>query len=225
MTDFTYYINNYETDIYNIVTTLKEFGICVIPNYGDISELKKDVMLALEKSVDNYEFGEYVRFEGHNSYKSYKQIDNYFNNNFFKSILDKYSTNYKIFNESIFITKDYKSENKGRNGYLHFDRLRCFKFFVYLTDVTQNDGPFCIVPKSHILGNNLRKKSWNEESKYNKVKNRIRLDYPEIYNDKNITPIIGKAGTLIIFDTDLFHKGGETKGGERIVIRSHTYLK
>ena len=30
------------------------------------------------------------------------------------------------------------------------------------------------------------------------------------------------AGDLVIFDTDMFHMGGLTKGGERLVIRSHT---
>ena len=39
-------------------------------------------------------------------------------------------------------------------------------------------------------------------------------------------PVEGKAGTLIVFDSDIFHQGGKInkKGAERIVLRMHNYL-
>ena len=58
------------------------------------------------------------------------------------------------------------------------------------------------------------------------VKNRIELDYPELYDESKLIPVEGKAGTLIVFDSDLFHQGGKInkKGAERIVLRMHNYL-
>ena len=58
------------------------------------------------------------------------------------------------------------------------------------------------------------------------VKNLIELDYPELYDESKLIPVEGKAGTLIVFDSDLFHQGGKInkKGAERIVIRMHNYL-
>ena len=58
------------------------------------------------------------------------------------------------------------------------------------------------------------------------VKNRLELDYPELYDPKKLIPVEGKAGTLIVFDSDLFHQGGKInkKGLERIVLRMHNYL-
>jgi hypothetical protein len=50
----------------------------------------------------------------------------------------------------------------------------------------------------------------------------IKLDYPELY--KEPTPIFGAPGTLILFDTDIFHLGGKVSTGkERKLIRSHWY--
>ena len=35
------------------------------------------------------------------------------------------------------------------------------------------------------------------------VKNRLELDYPELYDPKKLIPVEGKAGTLIVFDSDI----------------------
>ena len=43
---------------------------------------------------------------------------------------------------------------------------------------------------------------------------------------QSLIPVEGKAGTLIVFDSDVFHQGGKInkKGAERIVLRMHNYL-
>lgn len=124
----------------------------------------------------------------------------------------------------IFITHEFTGE-KGlaRNGYLHFDRIWTFKYFYYLTDVEAlNDGPLQVVPKSHRLGTRMRLEQSTKP--YEQQKNRIEIDYPEVYNslESEITPIFGKAGTLIVFNTDIFHMGGKVSDGhERKVCRLH----
>lgn len=57
-------------------------------------------------------------------------------------------------------------------------------------------------------------------------KNRLELDYPQLYEPNKLVPVEGKAGTLIVFDSDIFHQGGKIniKDKERIVLRSHNYL-
>jgi hypothetical protein len=215
---------NQNNNVGDIVSILKEYGVCVIDNYPLPDNLNNEIEEAFNEIGSPYPFGDNLRMEK-NTYSKYKSIDRYFNNNFFKSILDGYTKNYRMFNESIFATKDYKFDGElGRNGWLHFDRLRCFKFFVYISDVTIKDGPFSVVPKTHIKGGELRQKSWGEKSNYDVVKNRIELDYADIFNENEIIPIVGKRGTLSIFDTDIFHKGGQTNGGKRTIIRSHTYI-
>ena len=46
--------------------------------------------------------------------------------------------------------------------------------------------------------------------------------YPEI--EYELTPMLGPAGTLLIFDSDVLHKGGNVQEGkERIVVRAHSW--
>ena len=125
-------------------------------------------------------------------------------------------------NREVFITHDYKHDNGlARNGFLHFDRIHTFKYFIYLSDVNENCGPFSIVPKSHTKGKQLRGKT---SGQYQEQKNRILLDYPELgYTNNDVVQILGNAGDLMIFDTDTFHMGGAVKkGNERLIIRGHT---
>lgn len=118
------------------------------------------------------------------------------------------------------ITHEFKNDQKERNNWLHFDRRRSYKAMVYLTDVTEKDGPFSVVPRTHTIAAPLRRATINKS--YQDRPNRIKLDYPELYQEP--TKILGPAGTLILFDSDIFHEGGKIqKGHQRKLIRSHWY--
>ena len=56
------------------------------------------------------------------------------------------------------------------------------------------------------------------------IKNKPLYDYRDGcgYTEKDIISVAGKAGTLIVFDTDLFHFGGRVEDNkERLMIRLH----
>ena len=76
---------------------------------------------------------------------------------------------------------------------------------VYLEDVTAQSGPLTVAPGSHRIGRYLRVRE-NQKSNYSDKLNRIDIDYPGILYEE--CPILGPAGTTILFDTDIFHKGG-----------------
>ena len=42
--------------------------------------------------------------------------------------------------QDVMMTHEYKNEEVARNNWLHFDRLRCWKAVVYLTDVEEGCG-------------------------------------------------------------------------------------
>ena len=122
----------------------------------------------------------------------------------------------------IFITHDYRSDQgTARNGYLHFDRLGTFKFFMYLTDCDKDSGAFSYYPGTYQLGKSLRKKEQGRD--YANIKNRLEIDYPELgYKTEDVVPIEGPAGTMFVFHSDVFHMGGSVADGrERRVIRLH----
>jgi hypothetical protein len=132
-----------------------------------------------------------------------------------------YKTKYDSIMQDICITHEYNGNKVSRNNYIHFDRLRSMKMLVYLTEVCENSGPFCISPGTHRIGKNLRRAFMNQHS-YEKKKNRLELDYPDI--EFKMKSILGPPGTTILFDSDTFHKGGEVVSGfNRLVIRSHWY--
>lgn len=123
--------------------------------------------------------------------------------------------------QDVFVTHEYKTGLKARNNFLHFDRLRSLKVLVYLTDVNLQNGPFSLVKGSHITGMKFRREFASLDN-YAEKKNRIDLDYPEIKYD--LKPITGPAGTTVVFDSDVFHMGGDVKEGcERLIVRSHWY--
>ena len=125
--------------------------------------------------------------------------------------------------QDVFITHELEeTEQKERNNWLHFDRLRSLKAMVYLSEVSDSCGPFSVVPGSHLKGRSLRQNFANQ-SDYEEKLNRIELDYEHMYEEP--TKILGSIGTLILFDTDIFHKGGDVKQGSfRKIIRSHWYV-
>lgn len=122
----------------------------------------------------------------------------------------------------IFITNEFLNDATSRNNYLHFDRLRSYKVLVYMTDVLEvTSGAFTIVENSHKDGKRLRLNN-NAINEYALKKNRIDVDYPDY--QYVLKPILGKRGTTIIFDSDIFHFGGRVKQeSSRLVIRSHWY--
>ena len=97
---------------------------------------------------------------------------------------------------------------------------------MYLTDCDEKCGPFSCIKGTRHLGAQLRGRSWDQSGNYDKVKNRIEIDYPYLnITKKQAKPMIGSAGDLLIFDSDVFHYGGIiTEGSERVVLRLH-YMK
>lgn len=89
------------------------------------------------------------------------------------------------------------------------DRIKFLKFFFYINDVDENNGPHCFVKGSHI----------------NKPKNLLkdgRITDNEIksnFNSEDILEIKGKKGTIIAVDTIGFHKGKPLINGERLLFQ------
>lgn len=95
----------------------------------------------------------------------------------------------------------------------HFDldSIKFLKVFIYLKDVTENEGPHVYVEGSHksftkpydILKRGYSRVSDDEISKY--------------YDYKKIQKVIGKKGTIFIGDTKCFHKGLVPTKGNRLI--------
>jgi hypothetical protein len=95
----------------------------------------------------------------------------------------------------------------------HFDleRLKWLKFFIYLTDVNEENGPHVYVAGTH--------KAFSKPYKFLK-KGYARIPDEEVeayYGIEKIKTITGKIGTVIIGDTSCFHKGTLPSGKPRLI--------
>ena len=219
-------------EIAKVDQEVRESGYSVLPSY--LSEERTKVLktlceaeLLFDTSAE-YKFGTAKRFEPHKKKRREcpPELMEFFQDDLMNTLQVEWNTGINAY----FITHDFiqvkEGEELSRNGYTHFDRFRCLKYFLYLTDVDINCGPLTVFPGSQILGEELRQKSWGETSEYGGVKNRIALDFPQLLDKYEEVPILAPAGTLVVFETSTWHKGGETKPGhERLIIRAHMPLQ
>lgn len=137
------------------------------------------------------------------------------------------------FNRHIILTHDFRAADPIIP--FHFDELRALKFLVYLDDVDEDNGPFEAIPGTHRQGRAVREHEWLRTDSYNEVRNRIFEHFSEeffyaMFGDfkqslaMRRATFTGPAGTLVVFDTDVIHRGGPLRPGRsRRVARGSTY--
>ena len=108
-------------------------------------------------------------------------------------------------------TKASIQEQSSAAQLYHFDldRLRFLKFFVYLTDVGDANGPHSYVSGSH---KGFKNSSLQRDGRFSDEE--IRRFYPS-----NEVKITGKKGTIFVADTAGFHKGTPLEDGERLIFQ------
>lgn len=215
--------------MYEIIKDLIKNGYFVAERYLEDKALQElqdncNKLLLQTTSAEKYNFGKALRIGALEANRDINTgIYKSFTTPQLKNAKDKVFPTGCNFTE-IFISHEFTDAyGLERNGYLHFDRIWTFKYFYYLTDVMSHaNGPLCVAPRSHRLGQKLRSQELHKP--YEFQRNQIERDYPEIYSEiqSQVTPIFGPAGTLIVFNTDLFHMGGKVKDNqERKVCRLH----
>lgn len=202
--------------------TLKSDGVFVIPNYlneKDNKQLSDEMLKRLEKSKRKYEFGKSYRGDYSSIFNEDSPLKKVYDVTWMKKLTKMYKPK-SSYGECVFSTHDYISTNKWeRQAWLHFDKQNSLKFFIYLTDVEEGCGALTVAPKTHILGRELRTKwSGSEYEKKRRLENTIQTEL----KNYEIQPIYQPKGSLIVFDTDTFHKGGVVnKNKNRLVVRLH----
>jgi hypothetical protein len=100
---------------------------------------------------------------------------------------------------------------------VHYDKISCLKFFIYLKDTTVKNGAFDCAPGSHHIARRLAAKHLRRGGRVKEIPNQIVP--PEV---GPLIPIEGPAGAMIVFTTDAYHRGGVVSPGqERYVMRGH----
>lgn len=117
------------------------------------------------------------------------------------------------FFEKVIGTYDYHA---GPLSDVHFDTRRSLKFMIYLKDTSEATGAFCYLPGTQKRNSRFRRRFT--------FLGGIRSHIPNSLGQKDrhrMVSVEAKAGTLIVFDTDVLHCGGVLQAGEsREIIRA-----
>jgi len=93
----------------------------------------------------------------------------------------------------------------------HFDMdwIKFLKFFVYLTDVTEDTGPHCYVAGSH----RRKPKALLRDGRF------LDEELKGHYAHEDFVEIAGPTGTIFVADTRGFHKGRPLVTGTRLIFQ------
>lgn len=205
-------------------TTLKRDGIIKIDNFIDVNPYVNEFNQAIKTSTTDYPPGGMARIPREN-FTSIPTIIKIFKADDFKQVADAYLGPPVDFLLQIFMTHEQKILDKkqwSRNNYAHIDPFRALKFLLFLTDVTKESGAFCCVPGTQEIGKKLRLRNSVEQNlSSNTYTLAAHSDFA--YLEDQMIPMEGKAGMLLIMDTDMIHGGGVIlrDGLERKVINAH----
>ena len=98
----------------------------------------------------------------------------------------------------------------------HRDRedLMILKVFVYLNDVTVENGPFVYAPGTHLVG---KSKVEPEFSIQSSVARSTDDQMSRVVPKHRWVQCLGRSGTVVFADTRGFHRGGLVERGERLL--------
>lgn len=120
-----------------------------------------------------------------------------------------------VFNHDIYIAYDIEGSDHFAHG-LHYDRIPHLKFFLYLTDVTTQAGPLLCVPRSHDFA--PKAQAANRRNGAIPAEADTRM-IPARYQNHSVR-VVGPAGTLLAFTSDIIHSATHIEKGERLAVRN-----
>lgn len=218
-----------------ILQEVKNNGYCFIDSYLSEEEVSiiKNELLSIYNNIpdfsalydtrieeNEYPYGKAMRFGKLEYIPKFKQI---FLSKNFDEVTKAYLGPFCQVNLQTFTSFEYKKSTEAngrpRNSYWHFDPWRALKYFFYLDDVDLNNGCLRVVPGSIEMSANIRNSHTLQEivDKYYIVEEEVSKIENKVIN------LQGKKGSMIVFDTDIFHVGSNIleDNSKRMIITVH----
>lgn len=209
----------------NLAEEVKENGYAYFPNF--IDEAKLGSLIATIR-LHFAEAREEFQYKGDTRHyaieRTVPEVSFFSNDTQLKDIGSKVMSRQLI---NLFTLGNYLiSGNKGASGGgWHRDSTHPqFKAMLYLTDVTELNGPLEIIPGTHKFSNLYKfnrkgllpyNQQWLTEKEIAAIEN----------EHENRITVTGKAGSLILFESSTLHRGRPIESGERLALTNYYYPK
>ncbi len=214
------------TDPHRLAATIRTFGIAHIP--GHLSRTAAHTVAAQSRALLDvtapwvapleYSVGRSVRADstGLAEATEFAALSSAFTDPYLKAAADAFMApaDY-LFHHDLYVAYDIEGSHHFAHV-LHYDRVPHLKFFLYLTDVRAETGPLLCVPGSHHFA--VEAQADNRRVGITPTEEQTRL-IPAEFHDRSVQ-ILGVAGTLIAFTSDLLHSATRITAGERLVVRN-----
>ncbi len=209
----------------NILSLLDQYGVLILTDFlsqEELSPLIKEYESILKMDDEaispiNYPQGIAKRIEFSKLNKDkFPNTCKTFNQDFMRKVSNSYLGSKNHFNHEIYVAKDEHEEHNALNE-MHYDKLSTLKFFLYLNDIDKSNGAFEAVPSSHKISQEIME-FYRKRGK--RIKNLPNRSLPKELSEG--VAMEAKAGSLIIFTTDTYHRAGRVeKGKHRMIMRGH----
>lgn len=216
--------------ISQIVTTLRRYGVVILPNLLDGDALKAmrsdfhNLVVNWEETAKTFKV---MKDDANTSIRIQRdlldeqtapEIATFYASPILQTIARHYfgHDDFEL-NRQIFVHETLPT-NEPLSGTLHFDVSRMLKFWIYVDDGTADAGAIRINPGSNLWLSKIREEYSERLIPKAEICNAIdEKEHPAI-------SIEAPAGSLVIFDTDTGHGAGQVAAGNaRRIVRGHTW--
>ncbi|WP_067812791.1 phytanoyl-CoA dioxygenase family protein [Actinomadura kijaniata] len=212
-----------------VTKALAEHGIALLPRYlddaGELSAAEHEAREALHahpdhaQALSSYPDGNGIRVERARAAADHPALASVFERPWMRRVAELFFGGEPyVFNHDLMIVMDVVGTEHLAHR-VHYDRMPQLKFFLYLTDTTADNGAFHCLPGSHRHAKELQRD--NRRRLVLPASAETRLETPEFTTGQ--IPVEGPAGTLLVIDSDLAHRGSPIRRGHRLTTRSRSY--
>jgi hypothetical protein len=204
---------------------LRKKGYFIIKNF-----INKEECDAIKTDIDFHSLKDYCWRDKYDSDIRIFGIENVedkflniFNRNNLLNIYKKYISVDKLYQTVMAAKMTFNEENIGSGGGWHRDtsNKRQLKFILYLCEVSEDNGCFQYIEKSHLLNSKF---SSAKILKNNFISQRYSNNEANLISNKlklKIKSITGSKGTLIVVDTSGLHRGKPMNSGTRYALTNY----
>lgn len=153
-------------------------------------------------------------------------IKEYYDDPFLAEIGERYLNSELINSHTLGARLIAKESNLGSGGGWHRDSVfrTQYKSIVYLTDVTERNGPFEYLLGSHrksTILTSIRRNGFS--SHQNRISNEQVADVLKTHPELKSKVFTAKRGTVVLVDTSGIHRGQPIQEGERYSLTNYFY--